>query len=117
MATMRRFAYWLRSRSPWSARTVTVTAAILATLGTVIGLIIAHHHPLPLLTRGEVVAKGYDPPRDWIYMEPIPHTDCFEVGTSEDCMTSFTYIPIPEHDAEDWWVRIKACGDAAGMPN
>lgn len=69
--------------------------------------------PAPLKA-GAVIAKGYDPPRDWIFMEPIPHTECFEVGSTSECSTSYTYIPIPEHDPEDWWVRIKACGEAAG---
>lgn len=74
-------------------------------------------HEHPVITSGTVVAKTDTPPRDWIFMEPIPHTNCIPItskyGTTEDCTTTFTYIPIPEHDDENWSLTLQACN----LPN
>lgn len=61
------------------------------------------------LASGTVTVKGYTPARDWVYMMPIPHENCVLEGRSDVCNSYFTYLPVPEHDAEFWWVRIRGC--------
>lgn len=63
----------------------------------------------PEIRTGTVTNKQDIPSRDWIYLMPIPHTMCYSTGKSEECITTFTYIPVPEHDPEHWQVTIQNC--------
>lgn len=69
----------------------------------------------PPVTSGTVVAKTDHPAYDWIYNLPVPHEMCvpLRVGntTTQDCVTYYTYIPIPEHQSEQWSLTLKSCKD------
>jgi hypothetical protein len=69
---------------------------------TIVHAVFRHH-----ASSGVVIDRSFTPAHDWIYMQPIPHENCTSTGKSEVCTTTFTYIPIPEHDPDRWSLRVR----------
>jgi hypothetical protein len=61
------------------------------------------------VTEGVVVEHQFTPPRDWIYLQPIPHTYCSRSDKTTICTTTFTYVPIPMHDPEKYELVLRDC--------
>lgn len=54
------------------------------------------------LKEGVIVAKHYEPSRDYIYMMPVAHMRMIGKVSSP----YYTYVPILMHDDADYWVDI-----------
>jgi hypothetical protein len=60
--------------------------------------------------KGTVVGKTHEDAHTYIHLQPIPHTHCTG-GKYPSCFTTFTYIPMPMTDDEDWYLVVR---DAEG---
>ncbi len=88
-----------------------------AGLAATVALSSAGCEAAPVIQQGEVIQKTDMPARDWLYLQPIPQTNCTPIGKTTSCTTYFTYIPVPMHDPEAWSIEIQNCnvpGQEAG---